>query len=32
MKLYLLATATLFGVAIAALQLAGAAHATAFVG
>ena len=32
MKLYLLTTATLFGVAIAALELAGTAHASALVG
>jgi hypothetical protein len=32
MKLYLLTAATLFGVAIAALQLAGSAHATALFG
>jgi hypothetical protein len=31
MKLYLLTTATLFGVAIAALELAGTAHAGALV-
>lgn len=32
MKLYLLTTATLFGVAIATLELAGTAHASALVG
>jgi hypothetical protein len=32
MKLYLLATATLFGMAIAALELSGLAHATSLIG
>jgi hypothetical protein len=32
MKLYLFATATLFGMAIAALELSGSAHAAALTG
>lgn len=32
MKLYLLATATIFGISIAALELAGSAHATSLIG